>query len=135
MRRDDQLRRFQTDGMQSVSPERLVILLYERALRDLAEAREAIVESDRETRHRTLLHAQEIIEELAYSLQVDVWPGGEGLLAVYDYVLGLLVEANIGSELAPLQEAARLIGDLAGSWRDAYLSIQPASVPSDTVTA
>ena len=34
----DQRRRFQTDGMQSVSPQRLVILLYERALRDLAEA-------------------------------------------------------------------------------------------------
>ncbi len=130
MRTDDKRRRFQTDGMQSVSPERLVILLYERALRDLTEARAAIAESDRETRHRTLLHAQEIIEELAYSLQVDVWPGAEGLLAIYDYVLSLLVKANIGSDVRPLDEAARLIGDLATSWREAYVSIQP-----DTVTA
>lgn len=130
MRSDDQRRRFQTDGMQSVSPERLVILLYERVLRDLEEARGAMVDPDRETRHRTLLHAQEIIEELAYSLQADVWPGSDSLLAIYDYVLGLLVKANIGSDLVPLDEAARLVGDLAASWREAYVSIQP-----DTVTA
>lgn len=130
MRTDDKRRRFQTDGMQTVSPERLVILLYERALRDLAEARTAIVDSDRETRHRTLVHAQEIIEELAYSLQVDVWPGAEDLLAIYDYVLGLLVKANIGSDLRPLDDASRLIGDLATSWREAYVSIQ-----TNTVTA
>ena len=130
MRPDDQRRRFQTDGMQSVSPQRLVILLYDRALRDFTEARAAIVEPDRETRHRTLMHAQEIIEELAYSIQVDVWPGGEHLLAIYDYVLGLLVKANIGSDLRALDEASKLIGDLASSWRDAYVSIQ-----TDTVTA
>jgi flagellar protein FliS len=130
MRSEDQRRRFQTDGMQSVSPERLVILLYERARRDLAEARVAIVDRDHEARHRTLIHAQEIIEELAYSLQVDVWPGAEGLLAIYDYLLGLLMKANIGSDLRSLDEAAKLIGDLAASWREAYLSIQP-----DTVTA
>jgi flagellar protein FliS len=116
--------------MQTVSPQRLVILLYDRALRDLTEARSAIVKPDPETRHRTLLHAQEIIEELAYSLQVDVWPGGEHLLAIYDYLLGLLVNANIASDLAPLDEAAKLIGDLATSWRAAYVSIQP-----DPVTA
>lgn len=130
MRRDDQLRRFQTDGMQTVSPQRLVILLYERAVRDLTEARAAMVASDRETRHRTLLHAQEIIEELAYSVEVDIWPEGEHLVAIYDYVLGLLVKANIESDLVPLDEAAKLIGGLAASWREAYVSIQP-----DTVTA
>jgi len=128
MRHDDQRRRFQTDGMQSVSPQRLVILLYDRALRDLAEARAAIVDPDTQVRHRTLLHAQEIIEELAYALQVDLWSEGEQLLAIYDYVLGLLVKANIGSDLGALDEAATLIGDLASSWREAYVSIQPAPV-------
>lgn len=126
----DQRRRFQTDGMQSVSPQRLVILLYERALRDLAEARGAIVEPDRETRHRALLHAQEIIEELAYSLRVDLWPGAENLLAIYDYVLGLLVKANIGADLRALAEAEKLVGDLASSWREAYVTVQ-----TDAVTA
>ncbi|MEZ5245768.1 MAG: flagellar export chaperone FliS [Acidimicrobiales bacterium] len=130
MRSDDLRRRFQTDGMQSVSPERLVILLYERARRDLTEARAAIVARDHETRNRTLVHAQEIIEELAYSLQVDVWPGAERLLAIYDYLLRLLMKANIGSDLRPLDEAAKLIDDLTASWREAYVSIQP-----DTVTA
>jgi flagellar protein FliS len=128
MRPNDPRKRFQTDGMQSVSPERLVILLYERAGRDLAEARRAIVEPNSEVRHRTLLHAQEIIEELAYAVRPDVWAEGESLLAIYDYILELLVKANIDSDIRALNEAAELIGELTSAWSDAYVSIQTESV-------
>ena len=128
MRHGDQRRRFQTDGMQSVSPERLVILLYERAGRDLAEARRAILEPDNEVRHRTLLHAQEIVEELAYAIDVDVWPGGEALLSIYQYILELLVRANIETDIAALDEATVLLNDLTTAWRDAYVRIQTESV-------
>ena len=119
-------RRYQTDGLQSVSPERLVILLYERARRDVDEARTAIESGRTEARHNALLHAQQIIEELAYAVQPDVWEGGEGLLALYDYLLGLLVRANVGASTAALDEAASIIEELLGAWRTAYVSLIPA---------
>lgn len=124
MRPGDARQRFRTDGMQSVSPERLVILLYERASRDVHEARRGIVDGDHEIRHRNLVHAQEIIEELAYAVRPDVWEAGDGLLGLYEYIHQRLVEANIGSDLVALDEATRLIDDLASAWRDAYVSLQ-----------
>ena len=114
--------------MQSVSPQRLVILLYQRAIRDVAEARAAIVEPDAETRHRALLHVQEIVEELAYAVQPELWEGGDSLVSIYQYLLELLVEANIGSDLRALDEAGKLLGDLATSWSEAYVAIQPDTV-------
>ena len=47
MRRADQLAKFRTVG-QTVSPERAIVLLYERMGRDLAQARIAIANGDTE---------------------------------------------------------------------------------------
>ncbi|MEM9200528.1 MAG: flagellar export chaperone FliS [Actinomycetota bacterium] len=122
MRKADQLAKFKNDG-KTVSPERLLVMLYERLGRDLAEAATAITEGDAERRHRTLVHAQEIIEELAYAVNPDVWESGDGLLALYQYLLELLVKANIGSDLRALREASAIVGDLTEAWRQAYVEI------------
>ena len=115
--------RFQSDGMQSISPQRLVVLLYQRAARDVADARAAIVEGRTEDRHRNLLHAQEIIEELGYAVDPEVWEGGETILAVYDYILERLVRANVDADIRAVDEAAQLIGELAEAWSEAYLEL------------
>ena len=78
MRREQQIKKFRNDG-KSVSPERLIVLLYERLAGDLADAHAAIIDGDGERRHAMLLHAQEIIEELTYAVRPDVWEGGTGL--------------------------------------------------------
>jgi flagellar protein FliS len=130
MRVSEQRRRYQTNGTQSVSPERLVILLYERTRRDLAEARSAIDAGATETRHNALLHAQEIVEELAYAVRPDVWEGGTSILALYDYLLGLLVRANVEASSAAIAEADTIVGDLLGAWETAYTSLMPAGAPT-----
>lgn len=122
MRRAEQLQKFRTDG-NTVSPERLVVLLYERLERDLVDARTAIGDGDAERRHAALLHAQEIVEELSYAVRPDVWEAGKGLVAIYDFVLELLVRANVGPDVTAVDQASRLIGDLTAAWRDAYVSV------------
>lgn len=113
--------------MQSVSPMRLVVLLYERAMRDVTEGRAAIVDGRPAERHRALVHAQEIIEELSYAVRPDLWPGGDGLLAVYEYVLELLVKANVSDNLRALDEATKLIADLSTAWHEAYVALQDSA--------
>ena len=127
MRVNDQRHRYQTDGMQSVSPQRLLILLYERLHRDVREAASAIAAGETEPRHLALVHAQQIVEELAYAVRPDAWEGGDSMLAIYEYLLGLLVQANVEAATAPLAEAERIIGDLLDAWRDAYLEVVPAA--------
>ncbi len=122
MRKVEQLQRFRSDG-KSVSPERLVILLYERLGRDLAEASAAIDEGAGERRHNSLLHAQRIVEELSYAVRPELWEGGDGLMALYGFVLDLLVKANISADRSAVEEAAKIISDLSEAWRDAYVSL------------
>lgn len=130
MRKAEQLQRFKSDG-KTVSPERLLVLLYERLGRDCAEAAIAIAEQDASRRHRALVHAQEIVEELAYAVRPDVWASGDGLLALYQYLLELLVKANIGSDVGALNEASGIIADLTDAWRQAYVEIAtPAGTAS-----
>ena len=130
MRRAEQLKKFQSDG-KTVSPERLLVMLYERLGRDLADAAAAIGDGDAERRHSCLVHAQEIIEELAYAVRPDVWESGEGLLALYEYLLELLVKANINSDRAALTEASRMVADLTEAWRQAYIELAtPAGTAS-----
>lgn len=125
MRVNDQRRRYQTDGTQSVSQERLVILLYERVQRDLGEARLAVESGTTETRHHALVHAQQIVEELAYAVRPEVWTAGESLLALYDYLLALLVRANVGLSVEAIDEAAEIVGRLLSAWREAYVTVSP----------
>lgn len=127
MRTGDPRQRFQADGMQSISQERLVVLLYQRAARDLVAARQAILDGRLEERHNQLVHAQQIIEELAYAVRPDVWSGGDGLIALYDFILDRLVKANVTADVRPLDEAAQLIGELSAAWSDAYVSLQTES--------
>jgi len=125
-----QIQKFRTDG-KTASPERLIVLLYERLGRDLDEARAAIEAGDAERRHTALLHAQEIIEELSYAVNTDIWPEGEGLIALYDYLLDLLVRANIQADLAPIAEASKTVNDLADAWRAAYVELATTSTAND----
>ena len=130
MRRAEQLQKFKSDG-KTVSPERLLVLLYERLGRDCAEADAAILAGDAERRHSALVHAQEIVEELAYAVRPDVWESGDGLLALYQYVLELLVKANITSDRAALAEASGIIAELTDAWRQAYVELAaPAGTAS-----
>lgn len=130
MRKADQLQKFKSDG-KTVSPERLLVMLYERLGRDLAEAAAAIADGDAERRHNCLVHAQEIIEELAYAVNPEVWDSGNGLLALYQYLLELLVKANINSDRRALAEAAGIVTELTAAWRQAYVEIAtPAGTAS-----
>jgi len=126
LRRTDQLQRFRSDG-RSVSPERLVILLYDRLSRDLRDALNAIEAEEMELRHKALLHAQQIVEELSYAVRPDLWDGGDRLISLYDFVLELLVKGNVGADSAAIQHAAKIIDGLADAWRQAYVAVTPTT--------
>lgn len=126
MRRTDQLQRFRSDG-KSMSPERLIVLLYERLSRDLRDALHAIDAEEREQRHNALVHAQQIVEELSYAVRPDIWDGGDRLISLYDFVLELLVKGNVAADRLAVEHASSIIDGLADAWRNAYLALTPGS--------
>ncbi len=110
---------FLADAVLTAPPERLLMMLYDRLALDLERGEVAITKKDPAEAHDRLTNAQAIVTELRCSLDVTIWPAGESLLAVYDYIVKLLVEANMYKDATKVREARFLVAPLHDAWRTA----------------
>ncbi|HMM96155.1 MAG: flagellar export chaperone FliS [Micrococcales bacterium] len=115
------LRRLYTsDSVTTASPAQLVVLLYNRLVKDLNLALVTLERRDVEGSHRALRHAQEIVAELSSSLDLELWPEGRGLLALYDYVQDRLVHANVTKSGALVSEVLEVVEPLRDAFTEAH---------------
>lgn len=105
----------------TASPGQLLVMLYERLVLDLQRATDALRRGEPSQAHGPLLHAQDIVVELRSTLRVDAWEGGPGLAALYDYLYGELVRANVAKDLAAVEFGLHIATTLRDTWRDAAL--------------
>ena len=120
--------RYATSAVGTASPARLLIMLYERLLRDLTTATDALHRRDHAQANDQLQHAQQIVLELRTSLDLDVWDGARGLADLYTYLHAELVTANVRKDAERTVRCRRLVEPLRDAWRDAALASvqQPA---------
>ena len=111
--------RYRTDAVETMSPARLVVALYDRLVLDLERALAAIAQADFGAIHASLVHAQEIVTELHDALDVAVWPAGAQLVELYRYVHGELVAANVGKDAARVSGCRDIVTPLRDAWREA----------------
>jgi flagellar secretion chaperone FliS len=111
--------RYVTDAVQTMSPGRLIVALYDRFMLDLDRAEAAIGVHDISASHEALVHAQEILYELLGSLDTKRWPAGAPLLAIYQYAINELVAANVGKDVARVIACRDLLEPLRDAWRQA----------------
>jgi flagellar protein FliS len=111
--------RYLQDSVNTASPGKLLVMLYERLIRDLTQAEEAIAERDRERSSGLLIHAQEIVLELRTTLDMDAWSGAPGLASLYGFVLTELIGANVAQDAAKVASCRTLLEPLRDAWRDA----------------
>ncbi|MCU1543750.1 MAG: flagellar export chaperone FliS [Microbacteriaceae bacterium] len=126
--------RYAADAIASASPVRLLTMLYDRLLLDLARAEEAHATKSWSVASANLLHAQDIVAELQSSLKVDAWDGGERLMALYVYISSALVTANVQRDTALIGECITLLEPLREAWHEAAGQIA-ASQPSAPVSS
>jgi flagellar protein FliS len=117
---------YTAEAVLSATPVQLVTMLYDRLLLDLSRAEVAQASADWAAASEQLLHAQAIVAELSSSLKIDVWDGGEGLLALYTYASTALVNANIHRDVAVTREVIALLEPLRQTWHEAPASLQAA---------
>ena len=118
--------RYLSDTVATASPQTLLVMLYDRLALDLERAEDALVAKDRETAHGHLMHAQEIVLELRASLNVDVWDGGPRLAALYAWVLGELIQANLKGDVRRVRDCRKIVEPLRDAWREAAASLAAA---------
>jgi flagellar protein FliS len=115
--------RYMGASVATASPQQLLVMLYDRLALDLERGEQALVDGDRQQAGEQLMHAQEIVLELRASLQVDVWDGGPRLAALYAWVLGELIQANLKGDVRRVRDCRRVVEPLRDAWREAAASL------------
>ena len=115
--------RYMGDTVATASPQQLLVMLYDRLALDLERAETALIASDRDEARAQLQHAQEIIFELHSSLKVDVWEGGPRLAALYSWLIGELVQANVKGDRNRVSSCRQVVEPLRDAWRAAAASL------------
>jgi flagellar protein FliS len=100
-------------------PEKLILMLYEGALRFAVFAKKAIKEEDIEKKVKYIVKTSNIFIELINSL--DYEKGGDVayyLNGLYAYQLELLAKANLENNTKYLDDVIRVLKGLIEAWKE-----------------
>jgi flagellar protein FliS len=106
--------------VQTASQGKLIVMLFNGAIQRAEEARRLLSKGKSDGVHNNLIRAQDIIAELRTALDVKAGPIAVQLDRIYEYFQHLLIKANIRKEIAPLEEAIELLGDMRDTWQEAF---------------
>lgn len=114
----------------TVTPARLVLLVYDAVLAAVEIARTALTSErpDLGVVSQQLTRAQQLVTELEVAL--DHERGGQiaaSLQGLYDYARRRLVDANLSKDPGPLDEVTRIIGDLREAWASSVVGMDHPS--------
>jgi flagellar secretion chaperone FliS len=110
---------YQEVAVQTSSPTKLVVMLYEGAVRFLNESTAAIQANDLERKRHSIDRAVAIVQHLQTTL--DVKRGGQvaaDLNRLYGYITTRILEGSTRLETAPLEEATKLLNVLLAAWEE-----------------
>ena len=114
---------YKTQSVQTASPGKLVLMLFDGYLRFTAAATKAFDEPDFAKRNEginnNLIRAQNIVTELQSSLDMSV-PGDlpGTLYRLYDYCLNNLQQANLKKDREPIGHSDKVINELREAWAE-----------------
>ncbi|MBU1588540.1 MAG: flagellar export chaperone FliS [Actinobacteria bacterium] len=130
MTQDPRLARAQynQDAILSASPGRLLTMLFDRLMLDLQRAEAAQSEQDWNRASGYLIHAQDIVAELAGTLDVERWDGGQNLLAIYLFSSTKLVSANVEHSIERTREVIAIMEPLRQTWHEAAAIVAQQSI-------
>jgi len=126
-------RQYSRDGTGVVSNQRLLVMLFERLDRDLAQASSQCALGDRAGSHDAIVHAQDILYELIGALDTGVWDGAEGLQEVYVFCVNELIAANMAQDPARIDNCRVLLQPIGQAWREVHTDGASQTAPQASV--
>ena len=108
---------YQKNAVQTASPAKLTLMLYDGAVKFTNIAIEAIEAGDIEKAHNNIVKAQNMIVEFRSTLDMK-YPVAKDFDVVYDYIYRRLVEANMKKDKDILVEALKHIKTMRDTWRE-----------------
>ncbi|HST80440.1 MAG TPA: flagellar export chaperone FliS [Kineosporiaceae bacterium] len=120
--------RYASDSTDTASPARLLTMMYDRLVSDLASAEAAMLRADIAVTGERIGRAQEILLELAASLDIESWPEGEPLRRLYLWMVNELWTARLRKQPEKVAECRQLIEPLRDAWRMAAIETSQREV-------
>ncbi len=115
------VKQYQKNQIETASPEKILIMLYDGAIQYLNIAKATINEprssENIQKIHNNIVGAQKIITEFMNTLDMDI--GGEiasNLMELYNYLYNRLVEANVKKDIAMIDEVLNHLKGLKETW-------------------
>jgi flagellar protein FliS len=100
----------------TASPEQLVVMLYDGAIRFLRQGEMAMREGAIAHTNDRLQRAEAILDELQATLNPEAGEIAERLEGIYVFCRRLLIEARIERDPAKVGRTAALLAELRGAW-------------------
>jgi flagellar secretion chaperone FliS len=126
------LNQYRKTQVQTATPEQILIMLYDGAIRFLNQAKVHIQNKDIEQSHINIVKAQRIITEFMSSLDMEL--GGDmarNLFNLYEYLHYRLVQANIKKDIEAVDEVLDHLRNLKSTWEQAIVIAAKEKVPTD----
>ena len=110
---------YQQTAVNTVDQRKLILMLYDGAIKFLSIAAEKISEDDSYEAHRNLIRGKSVIAELLASLNLE--RGGEiasNLQRLYAYMFNELIEANLSKDVMRIRQVVDLLKELRTGWQN-----------------
>jgi flagellar protein FliS len=119
-------------SINTASPAKLVVMLYEGAIRFLRRAEDDIRKKDFAKKSQSVDRAVAIIQHLQGTLDLD--KGGKvafDLDRLYTYITSRIFDGSAKLEMKAFEEAIQLLTTLLSGWEEIARKEQEQSVPTD----
>lgn len=112
---------YKNNSVNYASKEQLLLMILDGAVKFSKIARQAILDKDFQKANENIIKSENIYYELIATL--DVENGGEwavSMMAVYDFIIRRLTDANIKKDVSIMDEIIPLIEEVRDTWEEAY---------------
>ena len=118
-------KKYKKASVQSASKEKILLMLYEAAIKHIKKSKQAIEDADRAKRGEHLGYAFDIVMELNTTLNHEVSPEvASNLERLYMFITDQLTQANITGEIKPLDDSLKILEILYDGWVKAIEKIK-----------
>lgn len=114
--------KYKENSVAVASPEQLLIMLVDGAVKYTKVARLALIKGDKERAHKELIRVQQIFGELICTLDANAGEFAQELLIIYCCIRQKLIEANIKKDVAIIDETLPLIEGVRDTWHEVKMA-------------
>jgi flagellar protein FliS len=110
---------YRQNSIETATPARIVVMLYDGAIRFLTQALAAMQAKKHDQQSRLIGNAQSIIAHLHDTLDVEIGRAfAKSLNGIYTSLLTSLTAANIQNQPEPVESAIRVLRELRETWAE-----------------